>query len=336
MRFRIAKPSNHMSFGNLFYTNPSKESERRAMRELQFICAEKMDKRMLEQLNRELDAIEETNNATGTLIMYEIGELSKELGYPVMLYGMESGLYIMEVLGVSGVHLDDYERSETPSEMCIAEMLFKPYTFTLGIAEPVREHIQKRLDARFGNWESDTETYKCIDLPNWEALEQIGKLSKATNGPISEPIKCDMWIFDKLYTEMNNDHAYGASGPLSPLIIARQYAFERCNHKDDVLFSDVKNYVFRDSVYEALRGAGAVKPEALRLARNSSRGKKKKEDLFFLEQYDLPENLFYCYKVLGNLWSMTSCLSRVNVHALLLYYKRMHTEVYKQIVENNN
>ena len=115
--------------------------------------------------------------------------------------------------------------------------------------------------------------------------------------------------------------------------LARLYAFARCNHTDEVLFSDVRNYVLREDIYRAVRDKGCVAPEALRFSRNWSRGRKKELDIELLEQYDLPENLFYCYKKLSNLWSAAPCLARTNAMATLLYYKQLDSALFHKIVK---
>ncbi|GEM_PF-487122 len=343
MRFRIAKPASRMSFGDLFYTQPSENTELWAMAELRYICEEETKNGMEKRVLRELEAIKKTNNAMGVLIMAEIAYLSKELGYPVMLYGNESGLYIMELLGISGLTREDYENSEIPSELCVNDMLSgKSYNFTLGIAEPVREHIQKRLDRRFGHMESDNSLYRCIDLPGWDVLEYIGEISKESEMPINEAQNYDMWIYDKLYSKISNDEfgreifcPFEGDGPMTPYHVSKLYAFARSGAGEDVLLSDVRNYVFRDDVYRVLREKGCTACEAMRLSKGAA-GKRKAENTELLRQFDLPQNFFYCYEALGYHWTVTACLSRVKMLALLYYFERSNNQLYKEITQKKN
>lgn len=337
MRFTIAKPSNKMSFGDLFYTQPDAETEKQALAELKYWCDEFSNHHDKERIEEELSAIETTNNAMGVLIMYEIAELSKELGYPVTLFGMESGLYIMELLGISCVNQRDYEYSQIPSDICITDMLFgKSYTFTLAIAEPVREHIQSRLNDRFGHMKCNEELYRNISMPSWDVLEQIGKCAFATKEAYGNVTYAATDLLKALFEDIcENDlksSTYLKNG-FTPIEVARLYAFARCNKCEETVFSDVRNYVFRDDVYKKLRENGAIAPEALRLARNWSTGKRKEDNMDLLKQYDLPDNLLYCYRVLGNLWSASSCLARVKMLATLKHYELKYPKMYEDVTE---
>jgi len=330
MRFIIAKPNNRMSFGDLFYSVPSEEAEKQAFAELEELC--KIKTQMKTRVDAELEVVQKTNNAFGVLIMHEIAMLSKELGYPTALFGIESGLYIMELLGISNIRTADYFDSEIPSEMCINEMLFsKWFGFALAIAEPIREQITRRLDERFGHIEANNEIYRNINLPSWDVLEQIGKLAAATKEPFNRVLYSSpdllKIVFNNICENDLKQNTYLQDG-YRPLELARLYAFARCNHGEDVMFSDVRNYVLRDDVYSFLRKNGCIAPEALRLSKNRYKGIRKETDIELIQQYDIPQNLLYCYNVLGNLWNAASCLTRINAFAMLKYYELKYSKEY--------
>lgn len=190
MKFVIAKPVAKMSAGDLFYSAPRKSEIDKAYDELIQICLRRADREfprhpdypkrngMIPQVEKELRMIQNSELAFDLLVMHEIVLLSKELGYPTAMFGIEAGLIVAYLLGISNVDPAQYGYSTLPSDMAI-EYVYSEYlsSFEMRIAEPVRELFQHRLNQRFNEYDSYPSTYSRIRLPEFHQLEEIGKLS---------------------------------------------------------------------------------------------------------------------------------------------------------------
>ena len=133
---------------------------------------------MIPQVEKELRMIQDSEIAFDLLVMHEIALLSKELGYPTAMFGIEAGLIVAYLLGISNVDPAQYRYSTLPSDMAI-EYVYSEYlsSFEMRIAEPVRERIQRRLNQRFNECDAYPRTYSRIRLPELHQLEDIGNLS---------------------------------------------------------------------------------------------------------------------------------------------------------------
>lgn len=178
----------------MFFSAPRKSEIVKAYDELFQICLRRADREfprhpdypkrngMIPQVEKELRMIQDSELAFDLLVMHEIAFLSKELGYPTAMFGIEAGLIVTYLLGISNVNPAQYGYSTLPSDMAI-EYVYSEYlsSFEMRIAEPVRELIQHRLNQRFNEWDSYPRIYSRIRLPKSNQLEEIGKLS-AENG----------------------------------------------------------------------------------------------------------------------------------------------------------
>lgn len=193
MRFIIAKPEDKMSMGDLFYSVPAKEEKEKAFDELVQICLRRADhefprrpdhpKRngMIPQVEKELGMIRDCEYAFDFLVMHEIALLSKELGYPTSMFGMEGGLIVSYLLGISNIHPAQTGFSTIPSDIAIETAWSNcSFDFTMTIAEPIRKQIQHRLDQRFGMIDDRIVSYSRIRLPQFRTLETIGELAAAS------------------------------------------------------------------------------------------------------------------------------------------------------------
>ena len=172
MKFVIAKPTDKMSTGDLFYSAPRKSEIDKAYDELIQICLRRADREfprhpeyperngMIPQVEKELRMIQDSEIAFDLLVMHEIAFLSKELGYPTAMFGIVAGLIVAYLLGISNVNPAQYGYSTLPSDMAI-EYVYSEYlsSFEMRIAEPVRELIQHRLNQRFNEYDSYPSTY---------------------------------------------------------------------------------------------------------------------------------------------------------------------------------
>ena len=329
MKFKIANPDYKYGFGDLSFTRPDSSAAAARLNELEAYCRKRArdefgDSEVIaERLERELDMIARTGSAVAFEIAREIAKLSDENGFPVCLFGDESGLLVMYLLGVSGIHPSRYDYSSTPTELYIRSVTEKrAVDITLAIAEPLREYICPRLTEKFGDIECNDEDYLKIHIPPCDALEKIGELSKALNYRYYDIVTDNAGVLNDAQREIfKNDLGWDEKHekPRNTTDVARYYAFSRCfskGEKSPALFSDVRKYVFRDDILEALKVAGYDGPQAYALMKLWLNPIKKEEDLKLIES-SLSPGLIYIFKELGNQWSRAACISRVNVVSIL-------------------
>ena len=340
MRFIIAKPEDKMSMGDLFYSVPAKEEKEKAFDELVQICLRRADREfprrpdhperngMIPQVEKELGMIQDCGDAIDFLVMHEIALLSRELGYPTAMFGMEGGLIISYLLGISNIHPAQTGYSTTTSDIAIETAWSDcSFDFTMAIAEPIRKQIQHRLDQRFGMVDDRMVSYSRIRLPQFHTLETIGELAAASGVSFA-----DVDIENpKLIESVNNDICHSkfqreqcCSIPKSTLELARIYAYTCCDSKSENDFSAVKDFVFRDDIYkELIRDDDLLIGEINSLAGNCSIGDKKAQDINILIGYGVGERMISAYMKLHNQWYAADCLARVNMLIMLKYYKKL-------------
>lgn len=337
MRFVIAKPTDRTSTGDLFYSAPRKSEIDKAYDEIFQICLRRADREfprhpdypkrngMIPQVEKELRMIKDSELAFDLLVMHEIALFSKELGYPTATFGIEVGLIVAYLLGISNVNPAQYGYSTLPSDMAI-EYVYSEYlsSFEMRIAEPVRELIQHRLNKKLIECDSYPSTYSRIRLPGFHQLEEIGKLS-AENGENFSQVNLET---PELIEKVNNDickkHFHCEphySTPKSSLELARVYAYSRCwtDGKDN--YEAVKDYVFQDDIYRELRKSDDFCDDIFAIIRNWDKGAEKELDIRILKDYEVDEKAIDVYRELGNQWDSASCLVEVNNLLLLKYFQ---------------
>lgn len=345
MRFTIAKPESYMSFGNLFYSKPRIGENEGLFEQLYQMCREKANeafpnyrndpkqKKLMHIAANELEMIEATDSAIAFLIMKEITDLSHEMGYPTEILGSESGLVISWLLGITSINPCQFSDFAIPSEMFCEEAFDRfskgtqrdGVTFTLAIAEPVREKIEQRLDQRFCHIATLNHTYASISMPDYELLEKIGNYAKETDIDYHEINLEDPDLLKAVCEEICQGEpkvTQNFDDPKSSLELARVCAYALCDSETKDRFDVVKDFVFRDDLYAALRKTSIYPRDAIRLARNLPPGKKKAEDIETLRRYKLSPKLIEAYRELGNQWCAASCLARVNGMLMIKYYER--------------
>ena len=345
MSFKISKPENHMSGGDLFYSRPRSVENEGLFEQLYQMCREKADevfpnyrndpkqKKLMQTAANELVMIEATNSAFAVLIMKEIADLSREMGYPTQLLGSDSGLVIFRLLGITIVDPCQFSDLAISSKMFCEEAFDGFYkgsqrdglTFTMAIAEPVRKKIQQRLDQRFCHVSMLDHTYSLIHLPGFEVLEKIGNYVEKTGVAYHEINLEDPALLKAVCEEICKGEPkvkQNFDDPKSSRELAKVLAYALCDSETKDRFDAVKDYVFRDELYGTLRKNSFYPRDAIRLAHNQSMGEKKAEDIETLRRYKLSPEQIEAYRELGNQWSAAACLTRVNVMLMIKYYER--------------
>lgn len=343
MKFVIAETKDKMSFGDLFFTRPHCGESALRFKDFEAYCKKRAKEEfgdnelIAERLEAELDMIAQTGSTVTFEIVAEIAKLSRENGYPVCLFGEESGLIVMYLLGVSGIHPGQYDFSKTPTELYLHDVLeHSCVNITLAIAEPIRDMIVPQLNREFGSIRCSNDDYLNIHLPPFDVIEKIGRLSQATKCHYSEiylndprvlfDVQCD--ICEGSFEWENN-----CTVPETALDVARYYAFARCNTKPEKfygLFRDVQKRIFRDSVFEELVSLGMEKFESYDLSNLFSKEPQREAEIEKLKEAGASRSLVFVFEMLGNLWCETACLSRVNAMVMLKYYEINYPAEYER------
>lgn len=337
MRFTIAKPADNLSLGDLFYTKPRTGAIREQFEQLAKICRKRAEEEfprskdhpendaILNQIEEELHIIDNIYMSTAVLILKEISDLSNEMGYPTTLLGSESGLIILYLLGISGIHPRQYNYSTIPSELYLADVTYhRELYFTLSIAEPVREKILRRLDQRFCQVRSLNHVYHRIGLPGSEWYEKIKDAVKKTgidyhSIDLEDPDLLKSVCDDICHNDLKIERYFAY--PETSLDLARVFAYAVCDSETKDRFDSVKNYVFRDNIFKALNETDLHPQKVEALARNWSLGDEKIKEIEFMKRHGVPEEMIGVYRELGNQWPAASCLARVNSMLMVKFYE---------------
>ena len=163
MRFVIAKPQNKMSNGDLFYTVPKDLVNCKEFEQIIALCRNRakleLNNQIKKKLENEIKAIINTHNESAICIIKAITDYSRELGYPVTLFGEEAGTAIMYLIGASNVYPKQINYSSFSSEYFINKLNNNEASYTLAIAKPIRAKLQSMLNNKFAHIESNNEIY---------------------------------------------------------------------------------------------------------------------------------------------------------------------------------
>lgn len=340
MRFIIAKTEDKMSIGDLFYSVPAKEEKVKAFDELVQICLKRADREfprrpdhperngMIPQVEKELGMILDCGYAFDFLIMHEIASLSKELGYPTAMFGMEGGLIVSYLLGISNIQPAQTGFNTVPSDIAIETAWSDcSFDFTMAIAEPIRKCIQHRLDQRFGMVDDRIVSYSRIRLPQFHTLETIGELAAESGVSFADIDIENPKLIESVYNDICHSRFQReqcCSLPESTLELARIYAYACCGSEPKNDYTAVKDFVFRDDIYkELVKDDDLPIGEINSLSCNCSMGCKKEKDIKILIGYGVEERMISAYRKLHNQCYAAECLARVNMLIMLKYYKKL-------------
>lgn len=341
MRFVVAKPQTRMSFGDLFYSLPDDLAINDEFDKIIEECNSKanleLNHQIRERLKKEVEVIKETDNQSAICIIKAITDYSHELGYPVTLFGEEAGTVIMYLIGASNVHPNQIEYSDFSSEFFISKLYKKEGFFTLAIAEPVRTKLQSILNDKFAHIKSSNEIYKRINLPNYDSLEQVKKLSDLTGVNCFEQQYFD--VINSLYIDIYKD-MFGEEPNLEGAVCVNElnklYAYNKCSHNHEKsirYFNELSSYLFSDDFYKAFMDSDIYSENAIFLSYRGIWKSDKAGYIKCLEENNVSPNCLSCFKEFTNIWSKATCMSRINVMLALKWYEIHFTEEYEKIVK---
>ena len=341
MIFVVAKPQTRMSFGDLFYSLPDdlaiNDEFDKIIEECNSKANSELNHQIRERLKKEVEVIKETDNQSAICIIKAITDYSHELGYPVTLFGEEAGTVIMYLIGASNVHPNQIEYSDFSSEFFISKLYKKEEFFTLAIAEPVRTKLQSILNDKFAYIKSSNEIYKRINLPNYDSLEQVKKLSDLTGVNCFEQQYFD--VINSLYIDIYKD-MFGEEPNLEGAVCVNElnklYAYNKCSHNHEKsirYFYELSSYLFSDDFYKAFMDSDIYSENAIFLSYRGIWKSDKTGYIKYLEENNVSPNCLSCFKEFTNIWSKATCMSRINVMLALKWYEIHFPEEYEKIVK---
>lgn len=341
MRFVIAKPQNKMSNGDLFYTVPKDLVNCKEFEQIIDLCRNRakieLNNQIRKQLENEIKAIINTHNESAICIIKAITDYSRELGYPVTLFGEEAGTVIMYLIGASNVHPKQINYSSFSSEYFINKLNNNEASYTLAIAKPIRAKLQSMLNNKFAHIESNNEIYKRINLPNYDSLEQVKKLSDLTGVNCFEQQYFD--AINSLYIDIYKDmfgEEPNLEGTVSVNELNKLYAYNKCSHNHEKsirYFYELSSYLFRDDFYKAFMDSDIYSENAIFLSYRGIWKSDKTGYIKYLEGNNVSPNCLSCFKEFTNIWSKATCMSRINIMLALKWYEIHYPDEYVKIVK---
>lgn len=300
MKFIVTKEA----CGNVFFSAPTMREMKKADEKLSDICHERLkdcfgnQESSLTQLEKELCITSESCNSFQYLVLKEIADCSRELGYPVQ---SNNGTLIAYLLGISYINpLSDCFCSQ-PCGILIAD------STGMRIAAPVRSVLQERLDKALGNTKDDKNNYKHISLPDSEVCQNIGdahfkvhipeknisfnkdvykNVMKKISSDIISDVRCD----DK-QKSFANELLNMPIESFCILLRAYGYLFNTTESEKSVeRIKDFRYCVLRDEVYDMLVQKGLPPKEAVRFCRGLMSEKLKTEYFELKARYNLQDD----------------------------------------------
>lgn len=300
MKFIVTKEA----CGNVFFSAPTMREMKKADEKLSDICHERLkdyfgnQKSSLTRLEKELCITSESCNSFQYLVLKEIADCSRELGYPVQ---SNNGTLIAYLLGLSYINpLSDCFCSK-PCGILIAD------STEMRIAAPVRSVLQERLDKALGNTKDDKNNYKRISLPDSEICQNIGDehfkvhipeknisfnkdVYKNVMKKISSDIISDVHRDDK-QKSFANELLNMSIESFCILLRAYGYLFNTTESEKSVeKITDLRYCILRDEVFDMLVQKGLPPKEAVRFCRGLMLEKLKAEYFELKARYNLQDD----------------------------------------------
>lgn len=193
MRFKITSAGNNSTFGDVFFSVPTKEEMQKAEKRVAEICHKKalkiykdnpnvFENEIFARIEKEIEKISATETVYHFLVLKEIAEVSREAGFPIMTEGNLSGSIISYLLGITEYDPMSFNLDYTPIELLWGtdEAVLTP-DFSTGIAPQIRPLINSRLDSKYGFVDCNKDIYKQIALTDTTICERLGQLLKVTD-----------------------------------------------------------------------------------------------------------------------------------------------------------
>ena len=160
MRIKITSAGNNSTFGDVFFSVPTKEEMQKAEKRVTEICHKKalkiykdnpnvFENEIFARIEKEIEKMSATETVYHFLVLKEIAEVSREAGFPIMTEGNLSGSVISYLLGITEYDPISFNLDYTPIELLWGtdETVITP-DFSTGIAPQIRPLIHSRVDSK--------------------------------------------------------------------------------------------------------------------------------------------------------------------------------------------
>lgn len=310
-----------------------------------------------DRLDFELSMMEKTESAFYFLILKEISAFSKEEGFPILASGSLAGSLISFLLGITNTNpLPAHYRCDSDCYRCLqkgdghrygidmpdnycstcGKLMMKdgfdlsaivawssfsdPQApdFSLRIAPSIKPSLQKRLEEKFGYADSDLTMYRRIELLDSTVCEDVGKLAAITGkSPVNQQYSNETYLLilkelagenEPLREELESITAcdFNTLVRIYGYIIGSFKGVKSLKKLDEPDF-----FVLRDDLTERLASYGIPIDIANKIAKTG----------ICMDNYDVPQSIKEYFDSVGGLWSISSCISRLQLMCVLAWYK---------------
>lgn len=375
MYFKIASPDNNSTFGNLFFSVPVEAEMHKAETSVSEICYKRatqlyknnlndVEAMTFDRIKKEIKKMCDTETVFHFLIIKEIAEISKKIGYPIRTEGNLSGSIISYLLGITEYDplSDNVEYNSIELLWGTDETMLNP-NFSIGISPQIRPFISNILDSKYGHINCDDNLCKQFSLTDVNMCERLGTLFKMTG---KRPFYND--YTEKVYTQVVENIAdeyvrvsenFQKEGnvfddnqlniipfinelkkipPCNFEYLIRVYAYLNCSityEKRTVDLSNKNFFVTRNEFFRALTNCNIPYTIALDIVKNGvwSTNKKRAKYTNILESYNVPEYICEYFSNITHLWEQNACISRLLLECALAWYQINYPNLFKNLDE---
>lgn len=340
MEFRVISSRARDTFGDLFFSVPTKEESDRAAEQVEALCRIEIENKELynevhiKRLEEELILMKETESAYHFLLLKEINGLSDK---EIDLRGPAEGSIISKLLGLTKIDILD--------PILVENHLSTPIEFAWGLPgnhhipifeahiEPkIRSKIHCRLDKCYGRVDADYDLFRRISLPdrmNWLEVNTASQLMEEKYLAVLHAFAEDKveWLKKLLEEHAISEKVYYNSLNLTEemlkmtscdlLTLVRLFAYILGNFHAKRTIHNLQDpwfFTTREEFYAILLSIGMPKEEALHMVKKGillCRGKRREHYTQILQSYGAPEPFMEYYSKTDNLWSAASILNMI-------------------------
>lgn len=204
--------------------------------------------------------------------------------------------------------------------------------FSLRIAPSIRPLLQKRLEEKLGYADSDLTMYRHIELSDSTVCEDIGKLAAITGKtPVNQQYSNETYILilkelasenEDLSDELESITAcdFNTLVKIYGYVIGSFKGVKTLKNLDEPDF-----FVLRDDLTERLAYYGIPIDLANKIAKTGIYSGEKNllnnKIIEIMDNYNVPVSIKEYFDKVGGLWSISSCISRLQLMCTLAWYK---------------
>lgn len=310
--------SKDWNLGDLVFPLPKKEEIKKAMNVLSEICKNNLDKLYgktfsPDRLNQELQRIEKAGTAFYYLILKEIVDLSKKMGYPVLYRTVFENAFVLYLLGITSIN-PMKPHYNCPACECKTNCdgwhipnMYSNYTscdcdylFEIDVATSVAKEIQGYLNGKFYGIKGSKRLFCRIHIMDSDLCEK----SKKAYLKRSLDKKIDL---SKVWYDRYSNLPKPETVTMEYLLRAEGFIHASFEDKNNELFQNKKNPVFRETLYEILNPYDFSAEELFFLVRKGYWEPHKLKSEEMLKEHGVPQEIISIYNKLLYLQPKSFC-----------------------------